>query len=503
MGVMAAALLPYLIAGWLAPPGYSFTGFLANPADGFSYLAKMRDAAAGGWLVGLPYTHEPHAPVLLYPQYILLGKLAALTGLPLLWLYHGSRVLTGLLMLGVCYAFIASVITEVTVRRTAFVLVSTASGLTWLTSLWGFVAADAGVQIANTFHSLYSNMHFPLATALMVLPLVLLLRGGPVLLGALTNALLAVIAPFLLCTQGLVGVLSTLLLRWGRLKVALMLAIPAVPAAAIALQLYLNPAMRVWTEQNTIPSPEPLSLLLGYGLLAPAALVGIVGVVRTQAPVARAGAMLLLVWVLVGPLLVYLPVPWQRRLMQGYDIPLSIFAAIGTHALLSRVGPLARGRLILAIAGFAMLGNVWLVGASLIGAQALGEPFYLSDADLSGMDWLEARTTDADVVLASPIIGNVIPAYSDARVYWGHRFETLDSADKERRVLSFYSRTAGETERCALVRETGVTYVYWGPVEARIGPAPAHHWLEPVHRSDALIIFRVLPCEVMTANVPG
>lgn len=512
--MVGAAMLPYVIAGWIAPSGYSFTGFLANPADGFSYLAKMRDAAGGAWLVSLPYTHEPHAPALLYPQYIILGKLSGLTGLPPLWLYHGSRMLTGLLMLGISYAFIAAVITDLMVRRTAFVLLSTAGGLTWLTSLWGFVAADAGVQIANTFHSLYSNMHFPLATTLMVLPLLALLRGlpeprmRPVLQSGLSNAFLAVVAPFLLFTQVLVGGVSALLLSARgllvvRVRLALIVLIPAIPAAGIALQLYLNPAMRVWTAQNIIPSPEPLSLALGYGLLLPAALVGPIAVLRGGTPVMRAGALLVGIWLVVGPLLFYLPLPWQRRLMQGYDIPLSIFAAIGIHALLSRAGPLARGRTLIAVLGFAMLGNVWLIGASLIGAQALREPFYLSDADLSGMAWLEAHTTSADVVLASPIIGNVIPAYSDARVYWGHPFETLHATDKERRVIGFYRRGARETERCALVREAGATYVYWGPVEGRMGPAPAHSWLEPVHRSDPLIIFRVLPCEVMAANVPG
>ena len=56
--VLAAAALPYLLAWALAPNGYQFTGMLANPQDGYSYVAKIRLAAEGGssgWSGWLPY----------------------------------------------------------------------------------------------------------------------------------------------------------------------------------------------------------------------------------------------------------------------------------------------------------------------------------------------------------------------------------------------------------------------------------------------------------------
>ncbi len=513
VGVVAVASVPYLLAGWIAPPGYSFTGFLVNPADGFSYLAKMRDAAAGAWLVTLPYTHEPHPPALLYPQYILLGKFAALTGLPPIWVYHGSRVAMGLLMLGVSFFFIASVITDPPVRRTAFVLLSTGSGLTWLTSIWGLVAADAGVQISNTFHILYSNMHFPLSTTLLVFPLLIVLRGLPapplssMAFSGATNALLALIAPFLLFSQASVGATwGAVLLYRGllerRARLLLPLAVPALPAAGVSLQLYLNPVMREWTLQNIIPSPEPWSFALGYGLLLVAAPLGAAILLRAGSPTIPAGTLLVVSWLILGPVLVYLPLPWQRRLMQGYDLPLSILGAVGIHAALRRMGPAAQRRLIASLLAFAMLGSFWLVGTSLAGARALEEPFYLSHADLSGLAWLRDRARETDVVLASPMMGNVIPAWSEARVYWGHPFETIRSSEKEAQANRFYQPSATDTERCALVREAGITLVYWGVVEGRMGPPPAHPWLEPVYREGPVIIYRVLPCEVLAGVFP-
>ena len=90
--VLAAAALPYLLAWALAPNGYQFTGMLANPQDGYSYVAKIRLAAEGGWSGQIPYAVQPHGDAPVYPQYVLLGKVSAVTGAPPVLVYHGARI---------------------------------------------------------------------------------------------------------------------------------------------------------------------------------------------------------------------------------------------------------------------------------------------------------------------------------------------------------------------------------------------------------------------------
>jgi hypothetical protein len=511
--VVAASLAPYLIAGWLTPPGYHFTGFLVNPLDGFSYLAKMRQAAEGAWLLTMPYVSEPQQPAFIWPQYVLLGKFAALTGLPLILVYHGARIVTGLAMLGVLYAFLATVLADNPLRRTAFVLLSAGSGLSWLTSLWGFVGADATVQVSTTFHALLSNMHFPLATALMVLPFLLVLRGlpnpgsRPIVAGAGSGALLATVAPFLIVIQLTVGgAWSALLLATGRLsfrpRLLLLPALPMAIAAGLTYILWMNPAIRSWLQQTVNPPPTPAAFIVGYGVLLPFAVAGAIAVLHRvdEATCSRAGALLAAIWTIVGAVLIYLPFPWQRRLMEGYDIPLSILAALGLRWAVSSLGPAARRRITASAMALATMGTLWLAGASVMGSLALREPHYLPEADVRGLAWLEEHTTALDLVLASPTIGNVIPAYSDARVYWGHPWETPDADRKEERLLRFYARAATETERCTLAREAGASFVYWGPSETRLGGAqPSYRWLEPVYRGDPVIVYRVHACDVLAA----
>ena len=60
LALVAIATLPFLIAYWTTPEGLFYTGFLSNPEDGHTYLAKMRQGMRGDWLFHMPFTPEPH-----------------------------------------------------------------------------------------------------------------------------------------------------------------------------------------------------------------------------------------------------------------------------------------------------------------------------------------------------------------------------------------------------------------------------------------------------------
>ena len=135
--VLILSCLPYLIAVQLAPAGWQFAGFLVNPLDGHSYLAKMRQGFDGSWLFHLTYTPEPHPGVFIFIFYLALGHLAALTRLPLIWTFHLARLLAGLLLLLAAFRFIGLVTPQLKERRLAFIFVLTASGFGWLGLIFG------------------------------------------------------------------------------------------------------------------------------------------------------------------------------------------------------------------------------------------------------------------------------------------------------------------------------------------------------------------------------
>ena len=114
------SVVPYAIAKTVVEPEAVFSGFLVNPVDGFSYLAKMFQGSSGGWLFQLPYAPEPGEGVLLFTFHIFLGKLVNLTGWSPQFLYHSVRVIAAGAMFFTSYLLISHFISTSKVRWGAF-----------------------------------------------------------------------------------------------------------------------------------------------------------------------------------------------------------------------------------------------------------------------------------------------------------------------------------------------------------------------------------------------
>src|SRR3990172_4331613 len=115
--LLTVVLAPYLAAWRAQPSGFIFSGFLVNPTDGFSYLAKMRQGMGGSWLFHLPYAAEPGAGALLFLYYLLLGHIQRVLGAAPEVVYHGARVAATAGMLGAAYLFYPSTLAESRARR--------------------------------------------------------------------------------------------------------------------------------------------------------------------------------------------------------------------------------------------------------------------------------------------------------------------------------------------------------------------------------------------------
>jgi len=66
---------PYLAAQRAAGSEFVFGGFLLNPVDGYSYLAKMLQGFQGSWRFHLPYAADPGQGAYIFGFYLFLGHL--------------------------------------------------------------------------------------------------------------------------------------------------------------------------------------------------------------------------------------------------------------------------------------------------------------------------------------------------------------------------------------------------------------------------------------------
>jgi hypothetical protein len=246
----------------------------------------------------------------------------------------------------------------------------------------------------------------------------------------------------------------------------------------------VDPVYRAWSQGNVCLSPNPLHYLVAYGVLWLLALAGLWHYVRRH----DEREWLIVAWLVCGTLLLYFPVDFQRRLVQGLQIPLCLLATVGLFRyLLPAIG---RARWVRALAQasharynrqslrrFAVNGLLifcsvtslvlWTIANSQVLAH--GFPFYHETAENQALDWLATHTARSDAVLASYAEANYVPARAGNRVYAGHWAETPLIREKMRALDTFYAAQTSDEWRAAFLAENDIRYLVQGPRERALG----------------------------------
>ncbi len=299
--------------------------------------------------------------------------------------------------------------------------------------------------------------------------------------------------------------LSRRALVWGEtIQTALACAI-AAPVVVYSLAVFtVNPVMRQWSAQNLILSPHPLHYVMGYALIGLLAILGAVYVLRRRD--ARSVTLRLVAWAAAVPPLLYLPFNLQRRLIEGWQIPLAILASLGLGRFVLpawRRTPLVRwlirfprysmrglSRWALALILLAMIPtNVLLVGSGMLAITARFAPLFRDGGEVKALDWLATRVTYNDVILSSYETGNYIPARVGARVYIGLGTETAHIEDKRAAMRRFFDPLTSDEWRAQFLRDGDITYVFATPAE-RFSPGNAR-FLSPIYQAEGYTIYQV------------
>lgn len=499
LAVAGVAQVPYLVAGGLAGEGSVFTGFLINPIDGFSYLAKMRQGADGAWLFRLPYTAEPGPGALVFVYYLALGHLAGVVGAPLGALYLLARFAGAVTMYVAAFLFLRRALGPGGPHWPAFLLTLIASGLGWLASPFGLVTPDLWMPEVIPFLTAYGNAHFPVACAAILVAIIAVMGGGSGRerlrfgVALVAGTVLGVVLPFVLISVG--GVLF-LWLVWEksrgesiRSRMVPFLGAMAGAAPWLAYDLWLSrsqPAIAGWTAQNQTPSPPPLEFAIAYGVIL---LLALLGAVRAR-PQGTSAGRLLMTWVFVNAFLLYAPFSLQRRLSLGLFIPLAALAALGLHSLGG--GARIRRTALLGALILSLPSNLIVIGAGL-GGVARGEPaLVMTEGEAAAYAWAATHLPRNSLVLAGPTAGNRLPAFADVRVIYGHPFETPDAQANLDLVERLYAGGMSRSEALRLLEDLGVSYAFYGPEERMLG---SPDWLEAgdrVYEAEGVLIYEVI-----------
>ena len=502
--VLVAVSLPFLYASQAGGEAYVFGGFLLNPLDGNSYLAKMYQGWEGNWRYQLAFSAEPGQGAYLFLFYLFLGHVARLLNAPLLVVFHFARLLSAMILLAVLWRFYASLFPHTRIRRWAYALSALGSGIGWLLLPLNSFTADFWVAETYPFLSTYANPHFSLGLALVLWHLIPVERRY--WLRSLTALFLGIINPFgvvivAMVLGGMTGL--RLLLGWlgketPKVRSSL-LALLAVLVGGLPVLLYdvwvtsAYPAFAAWNAQNLTPSPPWWDVFIS---LSPALVLALLAVVlltkeshqkeakQALPAVTKQSWLLLAVWAGLGLILLFLPFSLQRRFMMGLYVPVAGLAVLGMDALFgARRRPFHLG--MITVLAFSLLTNVIVVLTGLYGARTHDPHVYLTAGEAQALTWIGKNTAEYALIVASPEMGMWVPAHTGRRVLYGHPFETVDAQKEEQALITFFKRGGSDD----FLTSRKADYLFYGPREQALGNLSLSG-LQPVYISGDVTVYR-------------
>lgn len=511
---MLATLVPYMLAA-LQSQNRQFMWLGYNLDDSCVYLSWMRQAAEGNYRALNLFTTDPQNGMLLNPFFLILGKIAGMTGIPLLAIYHGARLVFGFLLLLAAAKFISQTVAQEIHRKTALLFVCIGSGLGWLPLWWSDPAIQTPIDKwqpeAITFLSLYLSPLFAFSLFLQVVTISCLYQAQqtrtymPAIVAGFTAFILGLTHTYDVLSLSVVWFTyllvqtatnkedSAKILLWKQAAIAGIIAFPAT--AYIALQLKSEAVFQARANVETL-SPKIIYIILGYGLLA---IFGIYAAITLQkhdklskAHSAEFNSMthsasatqLLIVWAIMNIVASYLPVPFQRKMLQGTHFPIAILAAIGFEMLLALRPRLSRMRVaVITVTLFVLsLTNVRFVAREMGNftenlVQTKTQRPYLKKGELEALNWVKANTTTQDAIQPLPYVGLVeingirksvmtdatvacfTPGLINRKVYWGHWGETPDYQGKIPALITFAQPRTSDDQRREILRSMKVKYL--------------------------------------------
>ena len=407
-------------------------------------------------------------------------------------------MVASLLVILAIYRFIAEFVRGQSTRWLALLIGTLGGGLGWLLIVIGqtefleSLPLEFIVPESFSFLVIYGLPHIAIARAALLMGLVcviIALRTG--------DARLAVMASLLWNIVGLMvtfylAVIYVILAAWGlalwlrRREFPMRYSLLGGVAAVLTLPLFLynvwlfssNEAFAQWSSQNLLGSPHPLHYVIAYVVLAVLALPGFRWAWNRAAAPGGEGYALLVGWVVIVPVLVYLPINVQRRLAEAVLMPLAVLAAVGLKLWAVRLSKrisigksvrrLVRVVMLLVLPSTFIFWLTTLFGMLSPGCN-LDVCLFRSEAELAAMDWLAANSADEAAVMGSFRTGNFLPIRTNLRPFLGHGPETLYSEDKDELVDEFYMGEVSMERRNQLLAGYGIDYVIFGPLERAIG----------------------------------
>jgi hypothetical protein len=323
-------------------------------------------------------------------------------------------------------------------------------------------------------------------------------RLRPAAAGGAACALLAIVHPYdlvivaaVLASFGVAALLTGRALPGALLRAAAAFGAAALPGLAwILASALIDPALAHMRQGQEVG--KPLVVLSGAGLLLPLAAWGWRRLWRRH----LFGAMLA-IWASIVPLLLLLPLPFARRLLASWHVPLGLAAGLALARIAAAIAAPAARRLAVAAAVVLLAATNVEILVGQVRRFSSPRPGVLTSLPrdlVEACRWIDAQAAPRAIVLAPYAASNWLPAYTDLAPYFGHWAEAPAADERRQRVDRFYRGADGEAAQADFLRDARIDWILYGDVGLGGFPRLALSRIpgvRPVHRIGGVEIYVV------------
>lgn len=406
------------------------------------------------------YTTIPHKPVFIYQYYTGLGVANRLLKLDPFILFHLASIITSIFLILVSYFICRLFIKDTLYRISAFIIIVLGGGFAWVPYL-SFSADNkiAGFTLVNALE----RGHDALITFITLLTFIfsyLYMRtpNKKYIIWAAATGIIGMTfhPPMFGLYLGTAFVLA--FIHYKENKSIQLFVLPAVLSLALIVyalivlsNLFSNPGFAGVVGQNLF-NVDSLSIFLGFGFLSPFVFWSLINHEEKSKEL-----FFLKVFFLVQLFFLFLPSGFHLYFAKGLFV---WGVLLGIYGVTSLINNPKIQRIVLTFVVVTSLMTRVDIFTSLVDAKLNNPFFFLIDKEGEALSFMSTLPADSGI-LSLYRIGNYIPAHSDAKVYYGHKYQTPQGAEKLNLAKQFYLSEDEKLQR-EFLKQNNIGYIYYG-----------------------------------------
>ena len=476
--------IPYILGIVFAPENTTYTGLHAvSPGDGYIYYSYIEQVKEGNILLQRLVTTYDTPRNIISPVWVSVGFLAKVLDLSPSVAFHVARVLSIPFLVLVLYLCIAFFIQKRIYRGIALLLACFAGGLGafFITLLLPFFTTqefyynwpiDLWVSEAHMFTSMLQSPHFIWSWTLLLsamLCMALLYKTQKwkySIYAGIVSGALCVFHPYHCVTFAVfvavwivIEYISTRHMPWKMIMQSSVVGLCILPS--VLYYIYVLSTDWVTAQHalhNITTTPSLLYVVVGFGLPFLFALYGLKHVYK------KPEHKFIVIWFITHMCLIYLPLAFQRRLLQGVQFPMIILAVYGCMYVIQKY-KMHVNKFVYIVIGSVVL----CVGTSVFhlvrDSMLFYEHhswFYITNDAHSAYNWIE-NNTDKDATFINPITQHQagISAFAARKVFVGHSHETPFYTSNIEWTKWIYMSNTNDLHKHDFLKRNNIDYLYY------------------------------------------